>query len=248
MRALITGVGDAFTRASFGTSALVEGARGFVQIDCPDPIHRVWQEATGRARWNASAENIHDVIVTHLHGDHCNGLESFGFWRGLQRMRDPGSARPRLHLSREAAARVWEKLAPAMDGPLGAARRNVLTDFFDVREIHPDRPSEIAGLTVHCRYTRHSIPTVGLLLSDGRHTLGWSADTAFDPDHIAWLNRADIIVHESNLGPTHTPIEELNALPKEIRAKMRLVHLPDGFDSSRTDIAILRAGDVLSFP
>jgi len=245
MRVLITGVGDAFTRASFGSSALVEGPRGFVQIDCPDPIHRAWQEATTLANWSASAANIHDVIVTHLHGDHCNGLESFGFWRRLLRMRDASVTRPRLHLTPQAAARVWEKLAPAMDGPMAGEKSSRLADYFEVCTIAPDAPATVAGLTVQCRFTKHPIPTVGLLLSDGKQTFGWSSDTPFEQEHIDWLKRADLIVHESNLGPSHTPIEKLNALPKAIKAKMRLIHLPDGFDSKSTDIAILSAGDVL---
>ena len=245
MRALITGVGDAFTRASFGTSALVEGPRGYVQIDCPDPIHRVWSEAASRSGWKISAGNIHDVIVTHLHGDHCNGLESFGFWRALQRLRESSTTRPQLHITAPVAARVWEKLAPAMDAFVKGARPCSLADFFDVHTLSSEAASTIAGLTVQCRFTKHPVPTIGLLLSDGARTLGWSSDTPFEQAHVDWLNRADLIVHESNLGPSHTPIEKLNGLPNAIRAKMRLIHLPDGFDASSTDIKILRAGDVL---
>lgn len=247
MRVLITGVGDAFTRASFGSSALVEGPRGFLQIDCPDPIHRVWLEATTRAGWKADATNIHDVIITHLHGDHCNGLESFGFWRGLQRLREPRAIRPRLHITQPVAARVWEKLAPAMGSFAGGDRPCQLSDFFDVNVISPDVPSTMAGLTVHCRFTKHPVPTIGLLVSDGTKMFGWSSDTPFEQDHIDWLNRADVIVHECNLGPSHTPIDKLNALPQEIKSKMRLIHLPDGFEARSTDIKLLRAGDVLEF-
>jgi ribonuclease BN (tRNA processing enzyme) len=245
MRVLITGVGDAFTLHSFGSSALVEGPEGFVQIDCPDPIHRVWHEATSRAGWNASAANIHDVIITHLHGDHCNGLESYAFWRGLQRMREPAAIKPRLHITEAAAKRVWEKLAPAMDGPFGGDRNCRLDDFFDVHILQPQTPSKIAGLEVRCRFTRHPVPTVGLVLSDGRTSLGWSSDSPFEREHIEWLNQADVIVHESNLGPSHTSIDKLNELPKQIRDKIRLIHLPDGFDCNCTRFPILAAGDVL---
>lgn len=246
MRILITGVGDAFTRASFGSSALVEGPQGFVQIDCPDPIHRVWVDATSRAGWNANANNIDDIIVTHIHGDHCNGLESYGFWRRRERFTNQAMVRPRLHVTKQVADRLWEKLAPAMGGPMGNHGPSQLEDYFDIRLIEPGQSFQVAGLSGECRFTGHPVPTVGLLLSDGHKTFGWSSDTPYEQAHIDWLSRADLIVHEANTGPTHTPIEKLNAVPAGVKAKMRLIHLPDGFDPASTDIAILRAGDVLT--
>lgn len=103
----------------------------------------------------------------------------------------------------------------------------------------------IAGLHVRCRLTTHPVPTVGLLITHGARTLGWSGDTSFERDHIDWLHDADVIVHEANDGPAHTMIEALNELPDDLRARMRLIHLPDDFDRSRTDIRPLDEGEVL---
>ena len=246
MRVLILGVGDAFTRVHFSTSALVEGPGGYLLVDCPDPVHRTIHDGTRRAGWDVDAAGIHDVLITHLHGDHCNGLESFGFARMLLRMETPSAPLPRLHLSRPASERVWERLAPGMDGTCcmdhSPAR---LSDFYRLEPIEPRREAAIAGLSVKCRFTRHPVPTTGLLISDGEWTLGWSSDTPFEQAHIDWLDQADLIVHESSPGPIHTPIESLNSLPDELRAKLRLIHLPDDFDRSATDIEILAEGDVL---
>ena len=44
MRALILGVGDAFTGRHFGSSALLEGPSGYVLLDCPDLVHRAIRE------------------------------------------------------------------------------------------------------------------------------------------------------------------------------------------------------------
>ncbi len=249
MRVLILGVGDAFTKIHFGSSALVAGPDGYLLIDCPDLVHRAIHEANRRAGWDVDASKIHDVLITHLHGDHCNGLESFGFARMLRRMKTPSAPLPRLHISRPASERVWERLAPAMDGACCLRHSPArLADFYLLDTIEPQSEAVIAGLTVRCRFTQHPVPTTGLLISDGEWTLGWSSDTPYEQAHIDWLDQADLIVHESSRGPIHTPIEALNSLPDELRAKLRLIHLRDDFDRSGTDIEILSQGDVLQGP
>ncbi|HBS29669.1 MAG TPA: hypothetical protein DEB06_09525 [Phycisphaerales bacterium] len=248
MRVLILGVGDAFTERGFGTSAVVEGPAGYLLIDCPDLIHRALSEASRSTGWKLDTDRIDDILITHLHGDHCNGLESFGFARLVSRLQRRNERLPRLHTHPAAAARVWERLAPAMDAPLHAGGRpSTLDDYFQSSIITPGRPATIAGLTVQCRYTIHPIPTIGLMISDGRSTLGWSGDTVFEQAHIDWLSGASVIVHEANIGPAHTQVELLNALPDPVRRKMRVTHIIDDFDPRSTDIRPLRVGEVLEF-
>ena len=58
-------------------------------------------------------------------------------------------------------------------------------------------------------------------------------------------NQADLIVHETNYGPAHTPYAQLAALPGEIKEKMRLIHYPDTLDLGNVEIAPLREGSSL---
>ncbi|UCD74497.1 MAG: hypothetical protein JSV91_12005 [Phycisphaerales bacterium] len=245
MRVLITGIGDAFSIRSFGTSALIEAPRGQVLLDCPELIHRVLHEATTAAGWRADVSTIDHIIITHLHGDHCNGLEMFGFLRRHLRSADPTLALPKVHAAQSVLDRLWEKLAPSMDAPRDG-KPSALRDYFQTHPIEPETESHIAGLSLRCRFTGHPVPTVGLLVSDGESTLGWSGDTPHDPAHIDWLSPADLIAHESGPAPNHTPIEALNALPDSLREKMRLIHLPDDFDPSVTDIRPLKQGEVVA--
>ncbi|MHC5004685.1 MAG: MBL fold metallo-hydrolase [Planctomycetota bacterium] len=245
MRALILGIGDAFTARHFGSSALLRAPGGHVLLDCPDLIHRALREATEAAGWRIAADDVHDIILTHLHGDHCNGLESFGFLRRIRRRQDERLPIPRLHTVAPVAERLWERLAPAMDASMDDRPRSTLEDYFDVRLLDPDGVNRVAGLDVWCRATRHPIPTIGLRLADGDGALGWSGDTPFEPAHVEWLAAADLIVHECNRGPAHTTIDDLEALPEDVRSRLRLIHLPDDFDATRTDIPALREGQVL---
>lgn len=247
VRILILGIGDAFTSRHFGSSALIRTDEGDVLIDCPALLNRALREASDASGWTIDIAGIDDIILTHLHGDHCNGLEAFGFQRRMMRRQDDRAGRPRLHTIAPVADRLWERLAPAMDSPMGDGRPSTLDDYFDVRLLSGDEPTEVAGVTVRCRMTKHPIPTIGLLVADHDATLGWSGDTAFDPAHIEWLRDADLIIHETNVGEAvHTPIAALNALPDELRGKMRLIHVTDDFDPSSSDIPVLGEGEALT--
>lgn len=246
MKVLILGVGDAFTKRHFNTSALIEHGGQYLLLDCPSPINRVLQDAISISNWKVGLESIDNIIITHLHGDHCSGLEAFGFWRYFYSKSNNKSSKPCIHTNQLAADRLWERFAPAMDRA-NSDSPATLSDYYDLKILTPDAESQVCNLSVKCRFTGHPVPTVGLLISDGTATLGWSSDTPYDEEHIRWLSGADVIVHESGPAPSHTTIEHLNALPDELRAKMRLIHLADDFDVSSTDIKPLREGEVIEF-
>ena len=242
MRMLVVGTGDAFSAERFGCSCVVEGPGGHILVDCPDMIHAALRRASDASGWKVDARSMQDIIVTHLHGDHCNGLESLGFHRWLLK-RDHGVALPRLHCSQAVADRLWQRLAPAMDQGGAAA----LHDYFEMRVMQPSAATTIAGIEVRCHPTRHSVPTIALRFSVGDRTIAWSSDTPFDATLVAWLERdAQLVVHETSPSSVHTPIESLNTLPDGVRRRMRLMHMPDGFDTACTDIPCLRAGEVIS--
>jgi ribonuclease BN (tRNA processing enzyme) len=242
MELVVLGTGDAFSRTRAGASAVVTAPRGPVLVDAPDGLLRALSEASRSSGRALEPMRIDDILLTHLHGDHANGLEAFGFLRWVERQR-AGGTRPRLHTPAAAAARLWERLAPAMD----QGGRAGLADYFDVRVLPEGGTADVAGLAVRHRMGIHPVPSCGFLVSDGARTLGWSGDTAWDPGHVEWLSQADFVVHETSEGPTHTPVERLNALPEGLRSRMALIHMPDGFDPAATPIRLLRDGELVAF-
>lgn len=156
--------------------------------------------------------------------------------------------RVRLVTSPEVRAAIWDERLKASMSALWDGqqfRRMAFDSYFEYLPLNWSGENAVGPFRIRTRRTRHHVPTSALLIEAAGRTLGCSSDTAFDPDLIAFLEPADLIIHETNLGPAHTPYTSLAALPAELRARMRLIHYPDGFDAASSAIVALREGDVL---
>lgn len=240
IRAVILGTGSALSKMHFGSSALLLAPGGLILLDCPDSVLHALFAASKSTGIDLDPLAIKDILISHLHGDHCNGLEAIG-WKHWISRQSSHSPKPMIHATAAVAARLWERLAPAMDQN-GTA---TLHDYFSLNLLVPGSPATIVGATIDCRETDHAIPSCGFRIEFGGAVLGWSGDTRFDPGHIDWLSSADCIVHETTESAIHTPIACLNALPPALRSKMRLIHMEDEFNPASSDIQQLTQGTVL---
>ena len=247
LRVLPLGVGEAFAATRYTTSLALQAEGRWLLVDCPHPIRKMLREGSGSAGLNPplDLDRIDATVVTHLHADHSSGLEGLGFFSyfGLGR-------RARLAMHPAASARLWEgHLAAGMEMPSAppdaAAGLRRLDDYFELIDLDEARPVDHGPFAIECRRTIHPIPTFALRIRAGGRTLGFSADTAFDPPLIDWLAGADLIIHEGTPrldAGAHTPIDRLAALPDSIRAKLRLTHYPDDLDLDTCPIEPLRQG------
>ena len=239
------GVGDAFS-AKWYSSAFAVGAIGprgethWVLLDCPHPIRKMLAEATASAPLDIP--DFDAVVLTHLHGDHVSGLESYGFFNHFALQK-----RTQVLCHPSGSARLWpHHLAAGMDqllregGGVSAMKAN---DFFDFTALSTSSPVRFGPFTFESKMTVHHVPTTALRISAYGKTLGFSADTAFDVELLDWLfDGTDLVFHETNLG-THTPYEKLAALDDNRRAMMRLYHYPDFFDVDASTIRCLVPGE-----
>jgi ribonuclease BN (tRNA processing enzyme) len=240
---LALGVGDAFSARFYSSSVAVEADGTWLLIDCPHPIRKMLREAAGKAGTRVDLDAIEGVVLTHLHADHCSGLEGLGFY-----CRFTLGRRMRLMAHPRVAARLWDgHLAAGMQfsdqGPTGGGiTERKLEDFFEWIPLDENQAVACGPFRVRCRATVHSVPTTALIIDAGQASLGYSADTAFDPGLIDWLSAADLIVHEAGRGHLHTPYERLLELPASMRSKIRLIHYSDDFDVSASEIEPLEQG------
>lgn len=237
------GVGDAFSARWYSSCLALEHEGRWMLVDCPHPIRKMMREGLD----GVDLDRVEGVALTHLHADHASGLEGYAYFSFFVLRR-----RARLLAHPAVGARLWEgSLAAGMEhlGEPGtdAARAYGADDYFDLVSIDERTPAALSPFRLECRRTRHHIPTTAFRISAGGVTLGYSADTAFDPSLIEWLAEADLVVHETNYG-IHTPYQALAALPPELRAKMRLIHYPDDFDRDASTIEPLDQGRVYRIP
>jgi ribonuclease BN (tRNA processing enzyme) len=236
----VLGVGDAFT-ARHHTASLVLVCDGFhLAVDCPDRYREALASAGARSGRGVGIEAVDHLLLTHVHGDHMNGLEGLAFFKHFVEQK-------RLHLAvtPEVQEVLWDERLRASMGALfdGTRTRAMeLRDYFEIVPLRWEEEHVLGPFRIRLRRTLHHVPTCAVRVQAAGRTFAYSSDTAFDPSLIDFLSSADLIVHETNFGPAHTPYEKLAELPEQLRRRMRLIHFPDEFDRASSAIVPLDEG------
>ena len=243
------GVGEAFTARHY-TSCLALGVDDdWLLIDCPHPLRKMLREASIAAGLPEplDIDRFDAAAVTHLHADHCCGLEDFGYYSFFALGR-----RAKLLMHPEASARLWDGLLAAGMEIVQARPDEPPVRKATGRLLRADRPGYVAAGRV--RPVLDRVPAddprrADLRAADhGRRArAAASAPTRpmTRPDRVALRRRPDRPRGDLD-GPlgVHTPYEKLAALPGSLRSRMRLTHLPDDFDADSSAIEPLREGRV----
>lgn len=251
----VLGIGNAFTATHYNTSFLIRGSENIL-IDGPQGLLRCLRER------NVTAEEIAGVIVTHIHGDHTAGLETLLLYkRYCQGCRTP------LFTSRKVYEQLSTRFFPGFADTFDTEMRRIVgtefEEYVDFRELDEEGATQITeGLSVEIRHNWHPTPTLGLKLKTRDRTVGISGDTCFRPrllrklredgtiseqqyDRLAgnWLWDSDLIYHEVDRVPggPHTHEDDLLALGPDTCSRMRVIHVPDGFEER--DIPIASEGE-----
>jgi ribonuclease BN (tRNA processing enzyme) len=222
----MNGVGDAFSIEHYKTNFLVEKDGFILAVDCGDSYRRALHDNGWRIDGEQlDVDRIDALVLTHLHGDHVNGLEMALAFRRYSR----GGSWD-IYTHPEAADQLWGErlgvsLGQSWDGE--EYQQNEASDFYNLHTVALGGSVDIGPFEVSTRRTTHHITTMAVRISDGESTLGYSCDTEFDPTLVEWLADADTIIHETSYGPAHTPLFKLMELPPDVREKMLVVHYPD---------------------
>lgn len=234
------GVGDAFSALSYSSSLLLEAEGRRLLLDCPHPIRKILHEASLQTNQGLSVDTIDAIALTHLHADHCSGLEGFAYFNHYVL---PEGRKTTLLAHPVVTKHLWRGCLAAGMGHIdeSGSPSRAFDEFFHHIPLDYDKAISFGPFSIECFPTVHSVPTTAFRITAAGRCLGYSADTAYVPGLIAWLSEADLIIHETNTGP-HTPYEALAALPAALRDRMRLIHYPDDFDKAESAIEPLEQG------
>jgi ribonuclease BN (tRNA processing enzyme) len=245
VRLIPLGVGGAFTARYYTTCMALGLDDDWLLIECPHPIRKLLRDASLASGIPLDLDRVRGVVLSHLHADHCSGLEDYAFYSYYALGR-----RATLAIHPDVSARLWDGL---LAGGMGETRpsadtppvRKKLDDYFDLVPLSTDAAVALGPFAIECRPTIHAISTTAFRITVGGRTLAFSADTAFDPTLIDWLADADLMVHEAsddNESAFHTPYTQLAQLPASLRQRMRLIHYSDVFDLAASVIEPLQQG------
>lgn len=130
-------------------------------------------------------EKVRDIIVTHPHMDHIASLPIF-----IDDLFPTLTTPVRIHATPEVIESLERDIFNWSVYPRFSELKN---DFGPVMEYVPipvGQEFRVAHLTVTAVTVNHIVPTVGLVVSDGKTTVAFSSDTAETEEFWEIVNRA----------------------------------------------------------
>ena len=165
---------------------------GKIMIDTGwHPVHNLLRE-------NIPVENVHALLFTHMHQDHCMGLPALLFYflngfndAGRLSIFGPTGLREMVHKALDYA-RKYQDYANARE-PM-------------VRTLQQNETLQLDEVSIRCAPSQHAIAGLMYRFEDSEgHSIVYSGDTAPTDAAIRLAHGADVLVHEHSWGATRSP-------------------------------------------
>lgn len=223
---MMLGVGNGFIKSTYQNNALLKISDKLYLIDCGttvwDSLHDI----------GLCFEDIDGIFITHLHYDHCGGLDEAALYGAYAAHR-----KIKLILPTPLRPLLWEQ---CLRGTLENVSEDKMSldDYFNVQWVDEgesfvlgaDPESRLApssGLIAHWIQTLH-VPCKfsSSLIIDERFF--YSADMQADPALLCQLRNQGIetFYHDACFvdNPVHACVHQLRDYPEDIRKQMYLMH------------------------
>lgn len=233
MNIIFLGTGSAFTVENFQTNFILESENKRLLIDAGSDTNRALH--TMGMNYN----DITDLYISHLHGDHCGGVKHLAFSTYF----DNEKEKINLYGHDKTLSNLWNNI---LQGGLYSVNneRVQLKDYFNPRYIPNngyffwEKNSFELVQTTHIPNPSPEIITYGLFirLYDVNKKIYFTADSQLVESQTMLYDDADIIIQDceylyrngkSIYSGAHAHYEELKLLPNDIKRKMCLVHYQD---------------------
>lgn len=231
MQLIFTGTGGLSTLNNFQTSIILRKNESNFLIDCGTDTKKSLHSS------GFIPEDIDSVYISHIHSDHCGGLE----YLGINNFFNPKANKPHL----VADSSVIQELKKSLVGLKCIKSVDTdLHDFFDVMEVYSGNKFYWNSIDFTMHKFKHivgvdnSIPTFGLLIRDEElknsqgnpFTILFTGDS-LPPDDWDLYDQADLIIQDCETSEfktgVHAHYDDLKCLTLRIKRKMVLVHYGD---------------------
>ena len=229
MKITFVGVGSAFTLHDYQSNLLIEeGGKRFL-LDCGTDIRHALHAL------HLGYNDVDAVYISHLHADHCGGLE----WLAFSNFFDSGGNKPALYMHPSVQSLLWEHSLAAGLRSLGK-RDALLSDYFKVHGV--SLSFRWMGITFKLIKTEHVqnnglwMPSYGLFIIYKKHRIFITTDAQFRPlPFKKYYEAAHVIFHDCELrdppSEVHAHYTQLCSLPSLIRKKIWLYHYQTSLSS-----------------
>jgi ribonuclease BN (tRNA processing enzyme) len=144
--------------------------------------------STGTLQRVTGVLGIDAVLISHLHGDHYLDLVTYTYAR-----RYHPSGRPEC-LPVHGPSDIQTHVAGAFGRPVD----ELLAEVYDFRPIAGPGSFEIGPFSFAVDRVNHPVETYGMRISDGNHTMAYSADTGACDELVELARGADLFLCEAS--------------------------------------------------
>ena len=194
---------------------------------------------------NVNPKLIDSIILTHCHADHDAGT--------FQKIME--EEKVTIYTTKTVINSFLRKYAALSQESTDTLRR-----LFDFHPVYLGKPFYVHGAEFNCRYTLHSIPTIGFTINFQGNSFVYSSDHQGEKRvHDELLGKkiitreryeelrnfpweSDVIYHESGIPPLHTAIKWLNSLPAGVQKKTVVYHIAEKDFPEETSLSQARFG------
>lgn len=131
-----------------------------------------------------------DLLLTHLHADHCLDIPALMIWRRYHPTKS-ATGRNVLWGPSDTALRVGHASAETGEGV------DDISDSLELRNLVTYEPFDVAGVTVTPYPMVHPVEAYGFRLESGGRSLAYTGDTAKTDEVVTMAAGADVLVCEA---------------------------------------------------
>jgi ribonuclease BN (tRNA processing enzyme) len=219
------GSGSAFCFDNYQSNILIQNHNRYLLVDCGTDIRFSLKAAA------VKPTDIEAVYISHLHSDHCGGLEYLAFVTYFT----PGSMKPKLYGETSVLNDLWEHTLKGGLESLQTIDADLET-YFQKFPIPQKKSFSFAEVeyklvqTVHIVADRLFKKSFGLLFKTPKgKTVFITTDTQFAPHQIRdFIKQSDIVFHDCEVSKypsgIHANYNDLKTLPDDEKKKIWLYH------------------------